>query len=124
MAQSLEEVETESKGERAGELGDSGSVSESPLSIIPLSPKDWNDVDALVEAMGRPDLQAALLDSDYSERFYNLCSLYRDSMATLVAMPNLDLGKLVGVIKGKALWASFCVSPHLRVIHRPCQSLV
>ncbi len=102
MAQSLEEVETESKGERAGELGDSGSVSESPLSIIPLSPKDWNDVDALVEAMGRPDLQAALLDSDYSERFYDLLSPSRDRVAKLVAKPKLDLGKLVGAVDGEA----------------------
>ncbi|MHC1743548.1 MAG: host-nuclease inhibitor Gam family protein [Syntrophobacteraceae bacterium] len=50
-----------------------------------MSPKDRNDVDGLVEPIGRLDLQLALLETEYSEQFHDLLSLYHEHIAKLVA---------------------------------------
>jgi phage host-nuclease inhibitor protein Gam len=42
-------------------------------------------VDALVERMGRLDLQLALLDADYNERLYDLLADYRGRAAGILA---------------------------------------
>lgn len=44
-------------------------------------PTSWDDVDVLLEAMGRIDLELALIDTDYGTRLMDLLSEYRDRVA-------------------------------------------
>ena len=75
------EMET---GRQEDEAGIGSSFSPFPAPPIPDSPQSWDDVDHLVERMGRLDMELAVLDADYSEQLYNLLGLYRDRVAALV----------------------------------------